>query len=227
LSIIHERRPQTVEEVTEVWFETAVQACTAYLDRQIAVSGLRDLDADESAAVAKHLSTAVRHYSVAQIRSLLWRCVKDAAALCAQPYYNVAKASATLPGKIDRSILAARDSQANLQDYRRPQNNPISEIELVFSRRFGITETTPPSELTCLLTPHLSPIDDDTIDDPELDAAFHRLLGESYEFMSPSMKQACDAVAWRLLIQTLGSEDEAQFALDLATVRRAAIKRFA
>ena len=146
LTIASARLPDTAEDGMAAWSECATEACMAYLYGLLKKDDFYLLDEGECEDVTRSLAVAVQHYSVAQVWSLIWKCVRDAEVLCARPYYSAAKAAATIPGKIDRAVQAARGSRRELPAYLRTGSNPACELEILFQTQFGINEKTTPAE---------------------------------------------------------------------------------
>lgn len=181
LAIAHARLPDTVEEGMAAWSECATEACVAYLDGLLEKDEFDRLGDKEREDVTRTLAVAVQHYSVAQVWSIIWKCVRDAEALCARPYYSVAKAAATIPGKIDRAVQAARASRREAPAYCRTDDNPISELEIVFRDRFGIDEQTAPAEAKSIFAKVTRPANrsvEGKFSPAEFDVAVRHILSE-------------------------------------------------
>ncbi|MFF7709828.1 hypothetical protein [Pseudomonas sp. NPDC007930] len=144
LAAYHRRSFNDAPRLYDLWLDYAEADCMAYFNTQCAIYQ-HELYADELAEVRSALRAGLEHYSVAQLWSAIWRVVRDAASLANRTYYNRAKASATLPGKLRRLLERARREALELKSWRRPEPQPAGALGMVLAELFGIDENTPGS----------------------------------------------------------------------------------
>jgi transcription elongation factor Elf1 len=130
--------------IRQLWLDYALSDCMAYLYDQCAIHRL-DTSIEDDAEVSSILRTALETFSVAQLWSVIWKIVRDAASLSAREYYNQAKAAATIPGKIKRHLEKIVKDNATLKAWTRPANQPAGTLGDVLYENFGIDEDTPGS----------------------------------------------------------------------------------
>lgn len=128
-------------ELRQLWLDYAVCDCLAYLFDQCALHNLEALPEDH-AEIKSVLRTALQVHSVAQIWSVIWKVVREAASLSTRVYYNKAKAAATIPGKIKRQIERVVKSDAPMNSWRRSADQPAGALGDVFYEYFGFDEST-------------------------------------------------------------------------------------
>ena len=127
--------------IRQLWLDYALSDCMAYLLDQSTTHGLEtSLEAD--AEISSTLRTALSMYSVAQLWSVIWKVVRDAASLSTRSYSNRAKAAATIPGKIKRNLEQVARGDVHLRAWTRPINQPAGTLGDVFHEYFGIDEST-------------------------------------------------------------------------------------
>ena len=139
LGLLNEHRFTDADSLFNLWLDYAVADVLRYLSDQCNIYS-HDL---EDEAIEKITST-VRHglqtYSVAQLWSVMWKVVRDAASLANREYYNRPKAAATIPNKI-RKLLEVADQQGGIQrSWDRPEHHLAGSLGMVFSNLFDIDE---------------------------------------------------------------------------------------
>ena len=140
-SLLADRNFSGCSELRQLWLDYGVCDCLAYLFNQCALHNLETLPEDD-AEIKSILRTALQVHSVAQIWSVIWKVVQEAASLSTRQYYNKAKAAATIAGKISRQIERVVKSDAPIKVWRRPTDQPAGALGDVFYEYFGIDEGT-------------------------------------------------------------------------------------
>lgn len=136
--------------ILQLWLDYAITDCMAYFFEQSTAHGLKtSLEADVE--ISSTLRTALDAYSVAQLWSVIWKNVRDAASLSTREYYNKTKAAATISGKIKRNLEQARKGIVHLKAWTRPTTQPAGTLGDVFYEYFGIDENTPGSTVREIL----------------------------------------------------------------------------
>lgn len=125
----------------DLWLTYATTDCMAYLYSLLGDHQMW-LDDDKDAEIRAAIRTALQKHSVSEIWSVIWKIVKDAAALSLQTYYNRGKAAATLPGKFSRLLESITKGKRQFGAWERPSYQPAGTIGLVFYELFGIDEQT-------------------------------------------------------------------------------------
>ncbi|PVZ11472.1 MULTISPECIES: hypothetical protein [unclassified Pseudomonas] len=123
----------------DLWLDYSVADCMAYFEMQAALYAHEVFD-EERAEVCSILRAGLEHYCVAQLWSLIWRVVRDAASLSRHTFYNRAKAAATIPGKLRRALERARREALEVRCWRRPEQQPAGTLGMVFEDLFGLSE---------------------------------------------------------------------------------------
>lgn len=88
---------------------------------------------------------------------MIWKNVKDAASLARLVYYTASRATATIPGKIRRTLEKVEKEGAELRHWDRPDQQPAGTLGMLFNELFGVDEDTPGVEVMARLT-RLSPV---------------------------------------------------------------------
>lgn len=127
--------------IRQLWLDYALSDCMAYLFDQSTTHGL-ETSSEADAEISSTLRTALNTYSVAQLWSVIWKIVRDAASLSTREYYNRAKAAATIPGKIKRNLEQVARGDVHLKAWTRPIHQPAGTLGDVFYEFFGIDENT-------------------------------------------------------------------------------------
>lgn len=126
-----------------LWLDYAVDECLTYFFGQCGRYSLSPASADID-HITSQIRSALDQYSIKELWCALWTIVKDAAALCNHEFYNVTKATATMPGKLQRLLEAVRKNQRQpLRAWYRPQHQPAGMLGELFYERYGLNEETP------------------------------------------------------------------------------------
>ncbi|MBD1553080.1 hypothetical protein [Pseudomonas typographi] len=141
LAAYHQRSFNDAPRLFDLWLDYAEADCMAYFEAQCILYAHQLYD-DEHAEVRSALRGGLEHYCVAQMWSAICRVVRDAASLANRTYYDRAKASATLPGKLRRYLERARREAFELKGCTRPEVQPPGALGMVFQDLFGIDENT-------------------------------------------------------------------------------------
>ena len=136
-----------VEAAMNLWAMCATEDCLAYLHYQMDEHGLH-FDDEELIATRQIITSALlTNFSAGQVWNAIWRSVRDAAALSARPYYNVAKASKTIPKKIDKVLTQNASTRGAFQSYDRLASLPMGAVLTLLLNRFGIEDDSPGPEV--------------------------------------------------------------------------------
>lgn len=127
--------------IRQLWLDYALSDCMAYFLDQSATHGL-ETSSEADAEISSTLRTALNMYSVAQLWSVIWKVVRDAASISTRAYYGRAKAAATIPGKIKRNLEQVARGDVHLRAWTRPIHQPAGTLGDVFHEYFGIDEST-------------------------------------------------------------------------------------
>ena len=156
-----------VEAAMNLWAMCATEDCLAYLHYQMDEHGLH-FDDEELIATRQIITSALlTNFSAGQVWNAIWRSVRDAAALSARPYYNVAKASKTIPKKIDKVLTQNASARGGFAAYDRLAALPMGAVLTLLLNRFGIEDDSPGPEVRAKLTADAglaSPASTDTAD---------------------------------------------------------------
>ena len=150
-----------------LWLEYATSDCFAYLRDQCLAHNLWCLEQDSEQEAQDTLKNALHTYCVAELWSIIWKVVKDAAALSTRDYYNTKKAADTIPGKLMRHLEMVAKGKASVKLWDRPSDQPAGTIGQVFYELFGIDENTSGQRVFEIITPAPDP---SANADPELTA---------------------------------------------------------
>ena len=132
-----------VEAAMGLWSLCATEDCLAYLHYQMDEHGLHFGDEELAAARQIITSALLTNFSAGQVWNAIWRSVRDAAALSARPYYNVAKASKTIPKKIDKVLTQNASARGGFAAYDRLAALPMGAVLTLLLNRFGIEDDSP------------------------------------------------------------------------------------
>lgn len=141
-SVLMMRSYDDHQAIRNLWLDYAVADCMCYLYDQCELHSL-DVRTEDTAEICSTLRTALQTYSVAQMWSMIWMIVRDAASLSTREYYNRNKASATIPGKMIRFLERVTKGTAKLKEWNRPEHQPAGTLGQVYMELFGIDEDTP------------------------------------------------------------------------------------
>lgn len=151
----------------------------AYLFYQMDIHNLQ-LEDEECEATRGIVASAIHdRFSPGQIWRAMWRSVKDAAALSTREYYNKAKASRTIPKKIDKFLTQAASSTAPFEAYERVAAVPMAAVLTLFLHRFGISDNTTGAEARAKFEADASKAEPETPDD-EFDNGRSLMAGKFY-----------------------------------------------
>lgn len=131
------------DQLRALWLDFATAECMTYFVDQCDRYSLSPKSEDVE-NITCQIRAALDQYSIQELWCAIWTIVKDAAALCNHEFYNVAKATATMPGKLQRLFEAVRKKQRQpLKAWRRPAQQPAGTLGVLFYERFGLNEATP------------------------------------------------------------------------------------
>jgi hypothetical protein len=125
-----------------------------------------DLDESQLKEVRSTLHSALKTYSVSQIWFVIWKSVKDAASLARLVYYSATRATATIPGKIRRTLEKIEKEGTTVRKWDRPDHHPSGTLGMLFTELFGIDEDTPGVSVLARLTQLMPGESGDDIDLP-------------------------------------------------------------
>lgn len=146
INILQNRPFNQGDVLKSLWIEYATGDCMAYLSNFSSLHGL-ETTADENDEIDKILRAALNVYSVANLWSIIWMAVKDAAALSTREYYNKRKAAGTLPGKLKRYLEDVSKGKRNIYNWDRRTDQPSGSLGEIFYEIWTIDEKTPGTEL--------------------------------------------------------------------------------
>lgn len=138
---LNEREYTDAEGLFSLWLDYSVADVMGYLRDQCDVYN-HVLDEQEWNEINSTLRSALETYSVAQLWSVAWKVVKDAASLANREYYNRQKAAATIPGKIRRHLEKARKESLALKCWNRPEYQPAGTLGMLLAELFEVDEST-------------------------------------------------------------------------------------
>lgn len=134
-AVLNDRYYDDHPAIRSLWFDYATADSMCYLKGQCELHNLETTE-EEDAEIFSTLRTALQTYSVAQMWSMIWMVVRDAATLSTREYYNRRKAAATIPGKIMRYLEKVAKGTAKLKPWRRPVDQPAGTLGQVFMDMF-------------------------------------------------------------------------------------------
>lgn len=141
LELIANRELADGPAIAQLWLDYALQDVMHYFTTECLTYN-HDLCAAELLEVQSSFRNALNTYSVAQLWSVAWRVVRDAASLANRTYYNREKAAATLPGKVRRHMERVEREGAPLRAWTRREDHPAGTLGMVFWELFEIDENT-------------------------------------------------------------------------------------
>ncbi|WP_346829933.1 hypothetical protein ABDX87_23005 [Pseudomonas abietaniphila] len=106
-----------------------------------------DLNENQLNEIRSTLRNGLRTHSVSQIWFVIWKNVKDAASLARLVYYTEVRATATIPGKIRRTLEKIEKEGSIVRKWDRPDYQPAGTLGMLFNELFGIDEDTPGSDV--------------------------------------------------------------------------------
>lgn len=142
IAIAEASRIRDVDAAMGLWSLCATEDCLAYLQYQMNEHGLYFGDEEETSTRQIIASALLTTFSVGQIWNAIWRSVRDAAALSTKQYYNVPKASKTIPKKIDKVLTQYAGAGADFQAYERLATLPMGAVPTLLLSRFSIHDHT-------------------------------------------------------------------------------------
>jgi hypothetical protein len=194
--------------IRQLWLDYAVTDCMAYLFEQSATHGL-ETSSEADAEVSSTLRTALDAYSVAQLWSVIWKIVRDAATLSTREYYSKAKAAATIPGKIKRNLERVARGNVHLKAWTRPIDQPAGTLGDVFYEYFGIDENTLGSTVQEMLSePNIG------ADHLKVDPSPEVIEGQTRILMRQALARDITASVMLLFADRIRNGDDALTALD-------------
>lgn len=138
--------------IHSLWLDYAETECLAYLFEQTNAHRL-GVTLENAIAIQATLRQALRQYSIAELWSVIWKVVRDAAALARREYYTIAKAEATIPNKLARHLEAAGKGKGGawVKEWDRPHDQPSGTLGQVFFEYFGLDEKTRGLDVSALI----------------------------------------------------------------------------
>lgn len=197
-----------------LWLDYAVDDCMTYFSSQCSRYRLQP-EAEALVDIASQVRSALAKYSIQQLWCALWAVVREAAALCNHEYYNTRKATATMPGKLQRLLEALLQGKRQpLKAWRRPEYQPAGTLGEMFFERYGINEATEGGAIEAIFaTPEpdvfdsflASPMVTEGLVDEVFDRIHeNRLGGVSFAILAQALKGGADLEdAIALLIREL------------------------
>jgi hypothetical protein len=128
--------------IAQLWLTYALQDVMAYFWGECRTYN-HWLEPEAAADVESSFRHALHTYSVAQLWSVAWRVIRDAASLANRTYYNREKAAATIPGKVRRHLEKVQREGGTLKAWTRREDQPAGTLGMVFWHMFDIDEHTP------------------------------------------------------------------------------------
>lgn len=199
--------------IRQLWLDYALSDCMAYLYEQCALHRL-EIGDESDPQVRSILRTALETYSVAQLWSVIWKVVRDAASLSAREYYNQAKAAATISGKIKRHLERVAKGTASAKVWSRPVDQPAGTLGDLFYEYFGVDEDTLGTDMMEAFTdPDLAEHGAVVVDPPE-----EVIEGVARTMMLQASTQGLEATALLFFADCIRSGDDVKAALDAVLV---------
>lgn len=106
-----------------------------------------ELEEQQLSEIRSTLCNGLKTHSVSQIWFVIWKNVKDAASLARLVYYTATRATATIPGKIRRTLEKIEKEGSIVRKWDRPDYQPAGTLGMLFNELFGIDEDTPGLEV--------------------------------------------------------------------------------
>jgi hypothetical protein len=130
----------------ELWLDFACADSMRYLiDKCRAFD--HDLDEAQLKEICSTLREALKVHSISQVWFVIWKNVKDAASLARLVYYSAERATATIPGKIRRTLEKTEKEGTTLRKWDRPDQQPAGTLGMVFNEWLKVDEDTPGIEV--------------------------------------------------------------------------------
>ncbi|MBX9799150.1 MAG: hypothetical protein K2Y13_06785 [Burkholderiaceae bacterium] len=141
LSLLDSRPYDDHKSIRNLWLDYAVSDCMCYFFDQCQLYSLVTTE-EADAEICSTLRNALHTYCVAQMWSVIWKVVRDAASLSARSYYNRSTAAATISGKIRRHLERANKEMIDIHQWDRPTHLPAGTLGQIFIEKFSIDEYT-------------------------------------------------------------------------------------
>lgn len=138
-NVLLEREFSDTEALTNLWLDYAVTDVMRYLLYQCSVHN-QELEFEAIEKIEGTVRHGLRKYSVAQMWFIMWKVVRDAAALASRTYYTHEKATATIPTKIRKQLEIADQGSELRNDWSRPEPHIAGSLGMVFNSLFGLDE---------------------------------------------------------------------------------------
>lgn len=143
LAYLNNRPWDQNDQLRMLWLDYATAECMTYFFDQCGQYSLSPTS-DDVEKITSQIRVALDKYCIKELWCALWTVVKDAAALSKREYYNVAKATSTMPGKLQRLLEEVRKGQRGpLKTWDRPHYQPAGTLGDIFFERYSLDEGTP------------------------------------------------------------------------------------
>jgi len=139
LNIMFNRDFSDAMALTELWLDYALTDVMEYFEYQCALHN-HPLSDEDFAKTESIVRQGLRRYSVAQMWLIMWRVVRDAAALASRSYYSPQKAAATIPKKIHKLLENAAQGAEPSNEWNRPERHIKGALGMAFYSDFGLDE---------------------------------------------------------------------------------------
>ncbi|MEF9901500.1 MAG: hypothetical protein RR736_23840 [Pseudomonas sp.] len=149
--VLLDREFSDAEALSNLWLDYAVTDVMRYLHYQCAVHN-QTLEFEAIEKIEGTVRHGLRKYSVAQMWFIMWKVVRDAAALASRTYYNLEKAAATIPTKIRKQLEIADQGTGPRNDWSRPEPHIAGSLGMVFNSLFGLDEFSKGAKVIDLFT---------------------------------------------------------------------------
>lgn len=147
---LREYRPS--KALYELWLDYAEAESMEYFHNKSERNSLSTDDEDDL-RLKSIIRDALRSFSISQIWCALWRISEDAAALSTTQYYNLRKASKTIPGKLQRHLEKVKRGDSILKFWSRLDSQPSGSLGDIFYEYFGLDENSLGSVVYDALSP--------------------------------------------------------------------------
>ena len=151
IRLLRQRRITPCDKIYQVWLDIATSDCMAYFEMQNSHHGL-EIHEDDYQKINNLIRTSLEKYSISEVWSIIWRIVRDAAALSTRSYYNKDKASKTLLGKLQRLLDLILKNEASNMPWNRSQGSSVSILSQFFYELFEIDEYTPAEQVKLIFS---------------------------------------------------------------------------
>ncbi|NLY27107.1 MAG: hypothetical protein GX049_06085 [Alcaligenaceae bacterium] len=205
LDSLRNRAYTQFSRIRQLWLDYAVSECMQYLYDQCSLHRLQTSDESDEQAQSV-LRTSLETYSIAQLWSVIWKVVRDAASLSAREYYNKEKAASTIHGKIKRYLERAAREGLAVKSWDRPGEQPAGTLGDVFYEFFGLYEYTPGREAMEILADQN--LDEDEVGPPSEVVAAARIM------MQRAIEQGCEATILLSFAERIRQGEDVQAALE-------------